>query len=57
MREQIFFKSEEIKGEAKAFPFVRTNKDQETWGLVTSVADQWNFGTDPDPDPRIHTSD
>jgi hypothetical protein len=30
MREQIFFKSEEIKGEAKAFPFVRTNKDQET---------------------------
>ncbi len=25
--------------------------------LETSVADPCNFGTDPDPDPRIHTSD
>ncbi len=24
---------------------------------ASSVADQWHFGVDPDPDPRIHTSD
>ncbi len=24
---------------------------------VTSVADPWHFGVDPDPDPRIHASD
>ncbi len=23
----------------------------------SSVADPWNFGVDPDPDPRIHDSD
>ncbi len=23
----------------------------------SSVADPWHFGVDPDPDPRIHTSD
>jgi hypothetical protein len=26
-------------------------------GLESNVADPCNFGTDPDPDPRIHTSD
>jgi hypothetical protein len=25
--------------------------------VVASVADPWNFGMDPDPDSRIHTSD
>ncbi len=25
--------------------------------LFSSVADQWLFGVDPDPDPRIHASD
>ncbi len=24
---------------------------------ITSVADPWHFGEDPDPDPRIHVSD
>ncbi len=25
--------------------------------LLASIPDPWNFGVDPDPDPRIHTSD
>jgi hypothetical protein len=24
---------------------------------TSSIADTWNFGTDPDADPGIHTSD
>jgi len=28
------------------------------FGIIISCdADPWNFGIDPDPDPRIHTSD
>ncbi len=25
--------------------------------LLVSVVDLWQFGTDPDPDPQIHTTE